>query len=108
MAVALPLAPRWWPWRHLPTAVGGLTSLHGRLAQCHARFYAAGAYLCRPRRRFRRYGCFGSTSALASRDAPSTPERFLHSRPEEPRALPPREIPWIAIWCVLLIESGMP
>src|SRR6266550_4744135 len=107
MAAMWTPAPRWWCLRHVLATVGGLTSRHGRLALCHARFYAAEAHLCHLRKKVRRCGCSGRTSALGLPDVPLAPKQFLHSQPEERRALPLPAIPWIAIWCVLLSESEM-
>src|SRR5437762_1409555 len=107
MVAGQPPVLRWWHLRHVSAAWGDLTSPHGRLALCRARFYAAEAHLCRLRRKVRRFGCCGSTSVLGSPDVPLAPKQFLHSRPEVRRALPLLAIPWIAIWCVLLSEWEM-
>src|SRR5438874_6859345 len=107
MVAVLPRTLRWSQLRPVPAAVEGLTSRHGRLVLCHARFYAAEAPLCRLRRKVRRCGCCGSTNVSGSPDAPLVPVQFLHLRREDWRALPLLAIPWIGIWCVLLSESGM-
>src|SRR2546421_7995805 len=107
MAATWTPALRRWCLRHVPATVGGLTSRRGRLALCHAQFYAAEAHVCRLRRKVRRCGCSGSTSVLGSPDAPLVPVQSLHLWQEERRALPLLAIPWIGVWCVLLSEFGM-